>query len=129
MDQRVLHDAVYGVIRAARQIVMQPNAQPHVLFLKKSHTMLTIKPRALAVTRHCTLAARGIMNVIPKQPFYILASSFFDQQVCLQRRMKIAQCAAPPDALHTVNFNGQKAPPIETPKLDSIPSRFPAELH
>lgn len=91
VDLNVYHDPAYGVARVAQQIVLHPDTQHEVLLTKKSHGLLTIKPKTMTISRHRALTARRIDVMSPEQLFYNFVSNFSEKQICLLKRMKIAQ--------------------------------------
>lgn len=58
--------------------------------------------------RYYLLIAGRTTNILPEQPFFVLAISFFDQQICLPKRMIIAHCGTILDVVHAVDFDNQK---------------------
>lgn len=129
VDHDVYHDAAYNDARVARQIVLQPHTQGHVLDATNSHGLLTIEPRAMPIRRHCRLAAGGAKDISPNQSFHILVSNFFDQQIRLPKCIIIAQSGTPPDAIQAVDFFTQNVFSIETSEVDSNPFNPSANLH
>lgn len=114
LDQNVFYDVAYDMIRTAIQIVLQPDTNNHILVTIKLHGLYTTKPRAILKNSHRALVARGIIDIAPEQPFYIFVSNFFDRQVHLEKRMKIAQCIASVDVIHVIVFYNEKLCPTET---------------
>lgn len=109
--------------------MLQPKTQHRIHVTVKSHGLLTIELREMPISRHHTLAARGIMYIAPEQPYYILVSNFSDRQVRLPKRMIIARCRPFPGDIQPVDFDGQKVSSIQTPEIDSMSSDPSAELH
>lgn len=112
-------DLAYDVVRVARQIVLRPYSQHHVIINKTSNRLLKISPRVLPIRSHSTIALRGVLKVSPKQPSYIIVRNFSDRQVCFPKRMIIAQTAKPPNVIHATD---QKAFSLKTPDIDVNPS-------
>lgn len=102
--------------------MLRPHTRHHILVTTKSHSLLTIKPREIWISRHCTLAAREIIDTLPIEPSQNLVGNFSDRQVPLSKLMIIAHRVAPPDVIYAVDFNSQNVSAIETPKVNSSPS-------
>lgn len=79
----------YDIFRVTRPIVLQPYVQHRVVVIKNSQRLLTTEPRVMPISRHSTMAARGVMDVSPIQPFYILLGNFSDRQGCLPKGMML----------------------------------------
>lgn len=102
VNQKVYNDATYDAARVAHQVVLQPNTQHHFLISKKLQGLFTIEQRAMSISLYCTPLARGIMVILPKQPFHIFASTFSDRRVYLLKHMIVTQCGTFLKNAHTV---------------------------
>lgn len=60
-----------SVIYVARQIVLKPGTQHHVVVTTNAHGLKMVAPRALATSSQCTFAARGNMDISLDRPFYL----------------------------------------------------------
>lgn len=129
MNQKLAHETPYEVVRFAPQVVPQLNTQHHVLVSTKSHGFLTIWTRITPINCHHSLAARGIMNISPDQPFYVLNSNVFDGRVCLPKHTIIAQCGTHSNVSRAINFNNQNDFPIEGLERDTNLTNSSAEVH
>lgn len=109
VNQNIYHDAANNIAKVARRIVLLPNTQHHVLVTTKSHRLLTIKPRAMRIGRHRTLAARKVKDISPNQPLYILISNFSDLRVCLPMSMIVAQRGIDLGAKHAVGQSKKRS--------------------
>lgn len=69
------------------------------------------------------------MDILPIQSFRIFVGNVFNWQVCLPKRMIIAQCEIPSDGIQAVDFNNQNDFPIAASKINSSPSNSSAALH
>lgn len=102
----------------ARQVVLKPKAQHHVLVAAKSSSLLTIKPRILQSKGQFMLAARAVMDVSLAWQFYNLVNYFFNNKVHLPNTIKIAHTENPLSVMHAVDTVGQNTAPIGTPEAD-----------
>lgn len=96
LEQTSLHDVHhktdYDVVKVARQVVLQSNTQHHVLATGNSHTLLTIKRRAMPIDRHGTFESHGVVDTSPEKAFSILVSTVSEPLVRQPKHMIIAQC-------------------------------------
>lgn len=103
-----------SIIREARQIVLKPRTKHHVTVTTKACEIKIAEVQTSSTRRQRILAARGIINISPKQPFYILFSNVSDRDVRLSKHLKTAETAEPINVIHAIDTNGRKAFPIET---------------
>lgn len=75
---------VNGVVRAAKQIDLQPYTQHRVLINMQTYGLLTIQP--IDLNRHSTLGARDVVKVFPGQLFFVLVYNFSNRKVRLPKR-------------------------------------------
>lgn len=71
-DQNVECEVSYRFVKLGRQIVLLPCTQHHVLVTAKTQVLLTFKLRKTPKTCHSILVARVVMDILQKQPLYIL---------------------------------------------------------
>lgn len=93
VDQYVQNKANLDVVGLVRQTLPQPDAQHHILVSTKSHNSHTSEPRVVSFSSHHTSAARGVTNMPPTQPFYILLINFYNRHVRVLKHLLFTQCA------------------------------------
>lgn len=77
--------------------------------------------------RQLTVAARGIAEVLPKQPFHIIVSNFSNQPVRLPKHMLIAYTDEPPASIHYSRKRTRKTHRRGTPEEQCKPLSEPHE--
>lgn len=91
IDLNVYHDAVYSSTKVAEEIMQKWNTQHSTLVKTTSHGLFTIVPGEMLKHGHCTLAARGIIEISPKRLFVFLSTIFSNWWVCIPKRAVIAK--------------------------------------
>lgn len=98
-----LDDTTYEVVRAARQVMLDPCTQHHVLPNKNPYRFFTNEPQDLLISRHTTLTALDVAKISSGQPSCILVSNLSNRQVWLSKRKILAHAAEPPNVTHAVD--------------------------
>lgn len=93
--------------------------QHYVLLTTESSGLLTIETRILLSSRECTLAARGVVDVSPGQPCFIIVSNFSNSEVYVPNNTNITYAAIKPSIIHTVDTIDRNNALIRTPKADA----------
>lgn len=83
----------------------------------------------MPIGRHCTPAAREIMDIFPNQPFHIFVNNFSGRRVRVSKCTIIAKSKTPPDIIHPVKFIDKNFSQLGTPAEYGIPFNATAERH
>lgn len=105
-------------VSATRQVFLKPNIYYYVLVTTKSSGLLTIKPRILRSSLHCTPAAQCVMDVLLGRLFHILVMNFSNREVHLQNNKKIVNTEKKSIVRLAVDTVDPNTATIESPKAD-----------
>lgn len=84
----------------ARQVTIPPGTTKMVVVTTKPPGLLTVVRRNLPTGQQLTIAARGMAEVLPKQPFHTIVSIFSNQPTHLPKHMVTAYTDTPPASIH-----------------------------
>lgn len=101
-------------VRVASQIVLKPRTPHRITVTWNACRIELIEPRTVPTSRQSTLAAWGIVKILPIQPIHTFVNNFSDR-VLLPKQTKIAQSAKPPSIIHVIDTDNREASPIGTP--------------
>jgi len=94
-------------IRLAKSIRLQPNSQVLVQVRTTRSGLVHITPHWRSAHKQHVMAAHGIADFRPNEPFHIYLSNFGDHPAYLPKLMRVAYASAPPTVLVEPDHRGR----------------------
>lgn len=104
-------------IHTARQIPVTPSTAAQVLVATPASELLVMQPHFKCLTRQRTLTERKIMDVSPRQPFYIIINNLSHIAQHLPKHMVVAYTEPAPIAIYHCRQNPPNLVSIGTRKV------------
>lgn len=78
------------IVRASQYVQLKPWTETVLSVTSKAAGLWYVESHPGTVHRNCTMTARGVMNIVPNEPFNVLMANLTDRSVDVHKGMKVA---------------------------------------